>query len=129
VTRPRASELAEPVPGGVFVGTVFYPEHEWQRLERRRAQWRESKRRYLMDPDQRRLHLERAKATNRKRRAELNTAQQRKRHMDNEAWQRECLRRYVGLSDDVIRLRILEHEIELRMMRTVLAARRKDQAA
>ena len=43
--RPRVSELARHVPGGYEFDGSFYTYAEWDRLERRRATYRRSKRR------------------------------------------------------------------------------------
>ena len=40
MTRPRASELARATDGGVIYRGRFYSDDDWQRLERRRAQYR-----------------------------------------------------------------------------------------
>ena len=41
--RPRAAEIARRVPGGYELDGQFYTDSEWDRLERRREQYRRSK--------------------------------------------------------------------------------------
>lgn len=41
--RPRAAEIARRVPGGYELDGQFYTDSEWDRLERRREQYRRAK--------------------------------------------------------------------------------------
>jgi hypothetical protein len=129
--RPRASQEAVKVEGGYVLGDQFYTSRQWQARERRREQWRGYKQRVRSDPDKYAEHRERVRAYQQTERGKAvqRKAERKRYRQEVDLWLDECHRKYGALSDDAIKLLILDHEVELRQMRTVLRSRLMERAA
>jgi hypothetical protein len=129
--RPRASQEAVKVEGGYVFCDQFYTSRQWQARERRREQWRGYKQRVRSDPDKYAEHVRRVRAFHQTEhgKAMRKKVQQKRYRRAVDEWMDECHRKYGALSDDAIKLLILDHEVELRQMRTVLRSRLMERAA